>query len=107
MGITKQKSNEGEAMSKTKMDLLEDVISTISVFYREKLKETNAVHNEFLSTEDCLREKGEEISLGEYKRLTEKKERLEEEAKFRHVYSNAIHDVRELLFNYCSAAKGN
>lgn len=88
-------------MGETKMKLLEDVISEVSVFYREKLKETLSAQNELYSIANLLNEKVEEISFGEYKRLMEKKERLAEEVKLSHKYCDAIHDIRELLFDYC------
>lgn len=82
---------------------MKEVIDGVSKLYREQLEKKSDVREELISVSQALLEadytKGENISLAEYNRLTDKKKHLENAMDMLDQYCNGISCVREYLMD--------
>ena len=77
-----------------KMEVIKSLLHEISSFCEEERRKVKSVEEELRFIESLLGVKGEEISLGEYKKLVEKKETLEKEISFSMMHYSGIYDCK-------------
>lgn len=82
---------------------MKEIINGVSKIYREQFEKRSDVRGELISVSQALLEadytKGENISLAEYNRLTDKKKHLEKVMDNMDQYCNGISCVREYLMD--------
>lgn len=76
------------------MEVVKSLLHEISSFCEEEWRKVKNAEEELRFVESLLRVKGEEISLGEYKKLMEKKETLEKEINFSRRYYSGVYDCK-------------
>jgi hypothetical protein len=77
-----------------KMEVVKSLLHEISSFCEEERKKVKSAEEELRFVESLLSVKGEEISLGEYKKLMEKKETLEKEISLNRWHYSGVYDCK-------------
>lgn len=78
---------------------MQEIIDKVSILYRDELRKVDGVRDELYSIIGTLDDKGEDVTLGEYKNLIQRKEKLIEDVKLIKHYCDGISCVRELLMD--------
>lgn len=78
---------------------MQEIIDKVSILYRDELRKVDGVRDELYSIIDTLNDKGNDITLGEYKDLMQRKEKVTEDIKQLKHYCDGVSYVRELLMD--------
>ena len=78
---------------------MQEIIDKVSVLYRDEVRKVDGMRDELYSIINTLNDKGNDITLGEYKDLMKRKEKVTEDINQLKHYCDGISYVRELLMD--------